>query len=79
MYLTTLCYSVVGEFTDALYFRYAGVTRTSRDLINTELGNDGWTINYQLFGSTGSSANAIKLNNYGTISFYFDLFIYFFI
>ena len=68
MYLTTLCYSVVGEFTDALHFRYAGETESRyRGLITTEPGNvGGWNYNYQLFGSNGSPANAIKLNNYGS-------------
>ena len=68
MHLVTLCYSEFGEFSDALYFRYAEETRRRyRDLINTETSTDQrWNYNYQLFGSTGSSANAIKLNNYGS-------------
>ena len=35
-----------------------------KDLINTNSGNGSWNYNYELFGSTGSSANIIKLNNY---------------
>ena len=67
MYLTTLRCSEFGEFKNALYFRYAGGTESRyRDLINTQSGDGGWNFNYQLFGSTGSSANAIKLNNYGS-------------
>ena len=68
MYFITLCCSEFGEFTDALYFRYAGLTRGSfRDLINTQSGNGGWNYNYQLFGSTSISGNTIKLNNYASL------------
>ena len=65
MYIVTLCSREFGEFTDALYFRYAGgTTRSYRDLINFESNDGGWNNNYQLFGSTGISGNTIKLNNY---------------
>ena len=68
MHLTTLRCSEFGEFKNALHFRYAGGTKSSyRDLITNVSGSvSGWNNNYQLFGSTGSSANAIKLNNYGS-------------
>ena len=64
LYITTVfVFSEFGEFAETIYFRYLW----ERDLINTESSDSSvWNYNYRLFGSTGSSGDKVKLNNYGS-------------